>query len=160
MVQLIDPETAFWIIVDAVLASLVIYASVKYVKLKKRTSWSDARPNIMRNGLTSKFREYVSNYGGRQAVIKIFNELVDGLATVNQLNAKRSLTTKEILTTLNSGLSGETQKLLDKMYSLYEATRFGGHEPSELEVSQFSDWLETLDKLFTRLNSSRWFDES
>ncbi|MEM1583738.1 MAG: hypothetical protein QXF28_07445 [Nitrososphaerota archaeon] len=160
MAQLIDPETAFWITIDIIIASLAAYALFKYIKLKRRITKPDNSIEVDQHILTNRFREYLSRKGGRQAVITIFNEVVDGLAEARQLNARKNLTTREILTILNGKLAAEIQNLLHEMYSLYEAARFGGYEPSEVEIDQFSKQLERLDNLSIREYPSRWLNES
>lgn len=160
MAQLINLETAFWITIDIILASLVIYALAKYIKLKRRLTKPKSSLDVKRNILTERFKEYLSRQGGRQAVITIFNELVDDLMKVIQLDPKKNLTTKEILTVLNSEIPIGAQDLLHGMYSLYEAARFGAYEPNEVEINQFSKQLEAIDKLFIQGYSSRWSNES
>ena len=104
---------------------------------------------------TKKFKEYISNYGGRWAVITIFNELVNSLVVSNRLAIQKNLTTREILSALDSNLSRNIKTLLNEMYNLYEAARFGSYEPDEMEIKQFNKKLELLNKIITHGCSQR-----
>jgi len=155
MVQLIDLETALWITVDAALASLIIYTLFRYVKLKRRLNEAKRIASTELIDFTKKFKEYISNYGGRWAVITIFNELVNSLVVSNRLALQKNLTTREILSALDSNLSRNIKTLLNEMYNLYEAARFGSYEPDEMEIKQFNKKLELLNKIITYGYSQR-----
>jgi len=155
MVQLIDVETALWITVDTALASLIIYTLFRYVKLKRRLSEAKRIRSTELIDFAKKFKEYISNYGGRWAVITIFNELVNSLVVSNRLDIQKNLTTREILTALDSNLSRNIKTLLHEMYNLYEAARFGGYELNEIEINQFNKKLELLNKIITHEYSRR-----
>lgn len=147
MVQLMDPETAIWIIVDIALAGIVVYTLFRYIRLKRRVIEAKSITNTELRDFTEKFKEYISNHGGRWAVIMIFNELIDSLVTLKHLELQKNLTTREILATLDNSLSRNIEVLLHEMYSLYEAARFGNYEPSLVEINQFNKKLELFNKI-------------
>ena len=149
MVQLMDPETAIWIIVDIALACIIVYTFFRYIKLKRRVTEAKHITDTGQRDFTQKFKEYISNHGGRRAVIMIFNELIDSLVTLNHLELQKNLTTREILAALDSSLPRNIEVLLHEMYSLYEAARFGGYEPSKVEIDQFNKKLELFNKIDT-----------
>jgi hypothetical protein len=155
MAQLIDLETAFWITIDVALASLIIYTLFRYVKLKKKVDEAKHAASNELSDFTKKFEEYILNYGRRWAVITIFNELINTLVVSNRLVLQKNLTTREILTALDSNLSRNTKTILNEMYNLYEAARFGGYEPSEMEINQFNKKLELLKEIITDEYSQR-----
>jgi len=143
---LIEIETAFWITIDVVLASLIIYTLIKYIKLKRRDS--EAKHNlVIELSFAKKFKEYILNYGGRQTVITIFNKLIDSLVMSNPLDIKKNSTTREILTTRDSSLARNVKTLLHEMYNLFEVARFGDYGPNEVEINQFSKKLESFNKI-------------
>jgi phosphoglucomutase len=73
----------------------------------------------------------------------------------NRLDIQKNLTTREILTALDSNLSRNIKTLLHEMYNLYEAARFGGYELNEIEINQFNKKLELLNKIITHEYSRR-----
>lgn len=127
----------------------------RYAKLKRRLNEAKCIASTESSDFTRKFKEYISNYGGRWAVITIFNELVNSLAVSNRLDLQKNLTTREILTALDSNLSRNIRTILNEMYNLYEAARFGGYEPDEIEINQFNRKLELLNKIITHEYSRR-----
>lgn len=144
MAPTIDLETAFWITIDISLALLITFILTKYFKLRGAVREAEYKTSDRLMDFSMRFKEYILNFGGRKAIITIFNELIDNLAASNHIELKKSLTNREVLTILSSNLSRDASRLLHEMYGVYELARFGGYEPGGEEVERFSEMIELL----------------
>jgi len=136
-------ETQFWITINLILIALIIILTINLVK--KGLKSTPSRTVFMDTWIPSF--DYLSRMNGfSEAVIKVFNQVIEGLKEDMGLSLRKSLTARECLLIICSHLPDQTRHKLMRLYSIYEPIRFGGRTAEERDAQEFRKILLELIK--------------
>ncbi|MGQ9542768.1 MAG: hypothetical protein ACUVTM_01580 [Candidatus Bathyarchaeia archaeon] len=137
-------ETALWLTLNLILLSIILILLSKFLKRLKSMGRvvEEAAPTLK---LCSVFDYILRMHGPKRALTDTFLLLLEAIASRVNVEIPKSLTSKEVMSRLRERLEGRFATLLDKMYALYEPTRFWSHHPTEHELAIFRAGLLTLD---------------
>lgn len=137
-----------WLVVDIILLGVLILLGLGIIKIKraKRRLLEFQRELSEKVRFSQKLERLLEIDNPRSAIIKFFNQLIEDLSFITGYYPPRSLTVREAIKSIAEKLPDSANNVLERIYDLYEEVRFGGGNPTNLQLSELITLARELEK--------------